>query len=79
MVNKMTKTKTNIIPTIINAYKSKKTLKTVKDYITLMDFLEEESNDYLKALTYANKHYKTLKPMVSILTSKLYRKVFYGN
>jgi hypothetical protein len=75
----MTKTKTNIIPTIINAYKSKKTLKTVKDYITLMDFLEEESNDYLNALTYANKHYKTLKPMVLILTSKLYRKAFYGN
>ena len=63
---------------IINAYHKKKTLKTVKDYLWLMDFMGVESNGYIDALIYADKHYPSLSNIVANSTIKLYKQFNTG-
>jgi hypothetical protein len=72
MVSKMKKQ--DMTTRIINAYHKKKTLKTVKDYLWLMDFMGVESNGYIDALIYADKHYPSLSNTVANLTLTLIRK-----
>lgn len=65
------------ITKIINAYQRKKTFKTVSDYIKMMNLLDNDSNEYLNALIYAEKHYPKMLPMIETSTYKLALK-FYG-
>lgn len=63
---------------IINAYHKKKTMKTVKDYLWLMDFMGVESFEYIDALIYADKHYPSLRDTATNLTFKLYKQFNTG-
>ena len=72
------KAKQDITTRIINAYHKKKTYKTVSDYIKLMRFYNDESNGYLDALIYAEKHFPKMLAIINDCAYNLVLK-FYNN
>lgn len=66
------------ITSIINAYQRKKTYKSVFNYIKIMILLDNESNEYLDALIYAEKHFPKMLPMIEKATYRLVSKFYAG-